>query len=52
MLEVAAVVATQKPSMNDPFEFPPVLIVTDVGRKVGVIVSEVPRKASEVTDKV
>jgi hypothetical protein len=51
MLEAAAEVATQTPSINEPFELALELIVTDVGRKVGVIVREVPTKASEVRDK-
>jgi hypothetical protein len=52
MFEVPGDGEIQKPSINEPLVFPPVLIVTDVGRKVGVIVIEVPRKASEVIDKV
>ena len=48
MFEAAAVGDTQKPSTNDPLVFPPVLMVTPVGKKAGVMVTVVPTKASEV----
>jgi hypothetical protein len=52
MFEGAAEVATQNPSMKDPFELGLVLIVTSVGKNVGVTVRDVPTKASEVTVRV
>jgi hypothetical protein len=52
MLEAVAVVATQTPSTKEPFELALELIVTEVGKNVGVTVREVPTKASEVTVRV
>jgi hypothetical protein len=52
IFDAVAAVATQTPSINEPFVLAFAVTVTEVGKNVGVTVSDAPTKASAENESV